>query len=131
MRSDWLTKAAAAESLGKLGDARAIEPLIPLLKDSKWPVRKAAAESLVSLFRTQGLSDKAKARVLQMKSTVTTTHLDQRVYERASSDCNILHTDSGIAVEPLLILLVGGTSGTPGGGAALCHVTSRDRWMSA
>ncbi len=35
----------AAEALGKIGDARAVEPLIAALKDSDEDVRQAAAEA--------------------------------------------------------------------------------------
>jgi HEAT repeat protein len=40
----------AAPALGKIGDARAVEPLINLL-GAEWPMRKAAAESLVHLYQ--------------------------------------------------------------------------------
>ena len=36
-------------ALGKFGDARAVEPLVALLKDEAWLVRKAAAEALGSI----------------------------------------------------------------------------------
>jgi HEAT repeat protein len=40
---------AAAEALGQLGDARAVEPLIARLGDAAWNVRRAAAEALVKI----------------------------------------------------------------------------------
>ncbi len=42
-------RAAAAQTLGTMGDARAIDPLIELLGDSERPVRKAASDALVAL----------------------------------------------------------------------------------
>jgi len=42
-------RAGAAERLGKLGDARAVEPLIGALDDATWAVRRKAAEALGKL----------------------------------------------------------------------------------
>jgi HEAT repeat protein len=39
-------RSAAAEALGRIGDARAVEPLLPLLEDPATSVRRAAAEAL-------------------------------------------------------------------------------------
>ncbi len=39
----------AAVALGKLGDARAVEPLIAIFKESDWEVKRSAAEALVEL----------------------------------------------------------------------------------
>ncbi len=46
----WEVRAAAAKSLGKLGDRRAIAPLQELLRDNQSPVRDAAAEALQVAF---------------------------------------------------------------------------------
>ena len=43
----------AAEALGKIGDPRAIDPLITALKDAKNYVRKNAAEALEEIFSRQ------------------------------------------------------------------------------
>ncbi|MFO1156126.1 MAG: HEAT repeat domain-containing protein [Rhodospirillales bacterium] len=40
---------AAARSLGKIGDARAVEPLTATLQDDDWNVRSAAAEALADI----------------------------------------------------------------------------------
>jgi len=45
----------AAEALGKLGDARAVEPLIAALNDTATPVRQSAAEALVRLGAPQAV----------------------------------------------------------------------------
>ena len=42
----WRYRRDAAEALGKIGDKRAVEPLIKALGDKKWYVRRAAAEAL-------------------------------------------------------------------------------------
>lgn len=56
---DRQTRWLAAEALGKQGDARAIEPLIQVLKDENWSVRGRAAESLDELgWRPRGDSEK-------------------------------------------------------------------------
>src|SRR5450759_2332909 len=45
-QKDPAVRRAAAEALGQIGDARAVEPLIAALKDESWGVRRAAAEAL-------------------------------------------------------------------------------------
>ena len=49
MISAGYLRLVAAEALGKIGDVRAVEPLISVLKDSNRDVRKAAAEALEKL----------------------------------------------------------------------------------
>lgn len=49
-------RAAAADALGKLGAAEAVDALRPLLDDQVFPVRFAAASSLVRLHDTSGLT---------------------------------------------------------------------------
>ncbi len=46
----WEVQAAAAKSLGKLGDRRAIDPLQALLRSDYSPVRDAASETLQTAF---------------------------------------------------------------------------------
>ncbi len=48
--SAWEVQAAAAKSLGRLADRRAIEPLQVLLRSDYSPVRDAASEALQSAF---------------------------------------------------------------------------------
>ncbi len=43
---DLFVRLAAAEALGEIGDACAVEPLIAALKDKFWDLRKAAASAL-------------------------------------------------------------------------------------
>lgn len=45
----------AAEALGKLGDVRAVNPLIAALKDKQWDVRLTAAEALGKLKDTRAV----------------------------------------------------------------------------
>lgn len=45
--ADWLQ--GAAESLGEIGDERAVESLVAALKDSNQVVRKTVAEALDKL----------------------------------------------------------------------------------
>lgn len=45
---------SAAEALGELGDALAVEPLTAALKDSDGGVRKAATDALEALGWMQG-----------------------------------------------------------------------------
>jgi HEAT repeat protein len=48
-QKDGHVREAAAEALGQIRDARAVEPLIAALKDPYANVRKAAAEALEAL----------------------------------------------------------------------------------
>ena len=43
---NWDVQKAAAESLGKIGDPRAVESLIEALRDKSWSVRRIAAKAL-------------------------------------------------------------------------------------
>lgn len=57
----WYTRESAAQTLGNIGDSRAIGPLISGLKDENVGVRRAAACALVSMIGKERLSDVAKA----------------------------------------------------------------------
>ncbi len=43
---DWLVRKAAAEAIGQIGDAQAVEPLVAALKDEENSVRRAAVMAL-------------------------------------------------------------------------------------
>ena len=86
----------AAEALGQIGDARAIEPLIEKLTHplQGWYTRKTAAGALVAMYRGGKLDMQAKHKILAMRKTITKPHSDHE----SSSDCNF-HTDEGIGVK--------------------------------
>jgi hypothetical protein len=89
-RNDVLKDAATA--LGLIGDARAVEQLIAVLKEGDKVVRRAAAGSLVDLYRS-GLLDKAQeSLILAQRGEITSIHKDI-----VGSSCTP-HTDSGIGV---------------------------------
>jgi HEAT repeat protein len=46
---DWFRRKDAAITLGEMGDARAIGPLITALRDSEWNVREAAQDALAQI----------------------------------------------------------------------------------
>ena len=46
---DWFRRKDAAITLGEMGDARAIAPLITALRDSEWNVREAAQDALAQI----------------------------------------------------------------------------------
>jgi HEAT repeat protein len=46
---DWLVRRNAAESLARLGDRRAVDPLLPLLEDENEMVQETAEGALGSL----------------------------------------------------------------------------------
>lgn len=92
--SDKDVREAAADALGKLGDSRAVEPLIPVLGDKDGSCRKSAARALVDMYHRGVLDDQAKLRVLAMRDTITYPHHDSV----DSSDCGNSHYDTGIGV---------------------------------
>jgi HEAT repeat protein len=57
----WYTRECAAQALGDIGSAGAIEPLIESLKDSNIGVRWAAARALCQLIEKERLVDVAEA----------------------------------------------------------------------
>jgi DNA repair photolyase len=70
---------SAAEALGKIGDSRAIEPLISVLEDKesyRTFERKAAAEALVALYHCGRIPQELKARILKYRSIITERHWD-------------------------------------------------------
>lgn len=55
---DWNVRRVAAEALGELGDGRALESLLYVLRhDKSWWVRSAAAEALVRIGARAGRAD--------------------------------------------------------------------------
>ena len=46
---DWFRRKDAAITLGEMGDARAIAPLLTALRDSEWNVREAAQDALAQI----------------------------------------------------------------------------------
>jgi HEAT repeat protein len=61
---EWRMRKAATEVLGKIGDARAIDPLIAALEDEDKDVRKSVAWGLISLSHNAPLDDAVKQRIL-------------------------------------------------------------------
>jgi len=59
----WVVRGSAAEALGQLVDARAVEALTALVQDESWYVRMSAAEALGQLGDTRAVED--VARLLQ------------------------------------------------------------------
>ena len=51
-----LMRATAVNILGDIGDARAVEPLVAMLKYEDWSVRKAAAEALEKIGDPQAVA---------------------------------------------------------------------------
>lgn len=62
----------AAETLGEIADARAVEPLIATLTGSDdIDVRRAAAKALVDLYHSGKLDTATKAQILAQRDTIT------------------------------------------------------------
>jgi HEAT repeat protein len=70
------TRGAAAEALGRIGDARAVGPLVAALEADVWLVRRAAANALVALYRSDGLGSADRARVLARRGDMIQAHRD-------------------------------------------------------
>jgi HEAT repeat protein len=95
-------------ALGQIGDARAVEPLIPLISNSNYIIRKTTAESLVTLYRSGKLDQKHERLILAKRTGITRpeVHTDEKSHfdiPRQSMDChvdNTIHKDtiSGIGV---------------------------------
>lgn len=95
----------AAEALGSMADARAVEPLIAALNDTWEPVRKTAAESLSKIdshWRTAGATKKFIQRFIAgLKDK------DVSVRRGAADALGVIGDAS--ALEPLIAALIDGT----------------------
>jgi HEAT repeat protein len=102
-------RAAAALGLGRMGDARAVEPLVGMLElrqpSGSWKVRKAAAETLAALVHQGGLDEQSRLRILAQRECMAQPHTDQVHHTdfKAAPNCafgidETTHTDEGIGV---------------------------------
>jgi len=92
-------RCAAAEALGKLGDPRAVEPLIKLLRDDLG-VRRTSARALrcIALAHPEHL----RGRWGHVRSLARQGHHDHHQDNQISSDCwpkHDDHADSGIGLD--------------------------------
>jgi hypothetical protein len=96
---------AAMETLGKIGDKRAVGPLIAALEYGSKDGRRAAALALVTMYRSDKLDDKHKRLILAQRATITEGHYDNpRSHDDnpMSSDCGgsyYSHKDTGIGID--------------------------------
>jgi HEAT repeat protein len=81
--------------LGRIGDSRAVEPLVMALGAADGATRRAAAQALVQFYRSGTLTADDKNLILGQREIMATPHGDQ-----VHSWCNISssHTDEGIGV---------------------------------
>jgi HEAT repeat protein len=63
---EWRMRKASIEVLGRIGDGRAVEPLIAALADEDKDVRQTVAWGLISLSQNVPLDDAVKERVLSV-----------------------------------------------------------------
>ena len=112
---------AAADALGKIGDAGAVEPLIAALTGGEgwqrkaaaealgrigdpravgplignladyWDVRKAAAQALVAIYRSGKLGPEERALLLSQRTVISEEHRDEFPFGS--------HEDAGIGVD--------------------------------
>jgi HEAT repeat protein len=102
--SDFRARGQAALALGKIGDERAVEPLIANLRDLRpKEVRWGAAQGLAMLYRSGNLDQSMKRLILSHRETMARPHTDNHVDHDpdVTSECNTrtnFHTDHGIGV---------------------------------
>ena len=82
----------AAEALGKIGDDRAIEPLIRALRNRYARRRQIAALALVNIYRSSGVSEDDKKYILAQRSDIIYP-LENRHEDHGPKDCVHFHTD--------------------------------------
>ena len=112
MSKDPGSRRAAAEALGRLGDARAVEPLIQALGDKRAEVRRAAGQALASLGqpvwegRVRGdcgdydrLGDSGDARAVE---PLIRALRDEEKDARSKAAAALGRLGDGRAVEPLI-----------------------------
>jgi HEAT repeat protein len=95
---------AAAAALVRIGDARAVKPLIAKLQDSsmRGSHRRSAAEALVALYQSGRLDEEHQRLALAQRPTITSAHDDYPYHEDEIfngchfHDDRIKHEDSGI-----------------------------------
>jgi hypothetical protein len=88
----WNNRAAAAASaLGKIGDERAVEPLVSSLQHLDGDLRVAAAKALVRFYHKSGISPKNKELIYQQREIMAQPR------KRISTISE--HSDKGIVVD--------------------------------
>jgi HEAT repeat protein len=97
---DWRVRAAAASALGKIGDKRAVEPLIAALRDEYRCVREAAACALEKINPNWHTTEEAKRQV--PKFITALGDRDSNVRKGAASALVMIGIS---AVEPLITAL--------------------------
>jgi HEAT repeat protein len=90
-------KETAAALLGKLGDGRAVKPLMAVFEnrqEGRWSIRKAAADALVKIYRANKIDTALKKSILEKRDEMIRPHDDG-----ISSYCASEHDDIGIGVD--------------------------------
>lgn len=99
-------RALAAETLGRIGDPQAVEPLISVLDvwgiHDKWApkartvLRKYAAKALVKLYQDKKLNEDLRKLILAEREKITKKHIDSAIWDDI---CFKSHKDQGIGVD--------------------------------
>jgi HEAT repeat protein len=87
-----------AETLGKIGDERSIEPLITILINGNKLVRQAAARALIAIYKQGSISDAQKTRILAQRDTILKKHQDTMGEESCWHPGGV-HNDVGIGID--------------------------------
>lgn len=100
---------SAIETLQKIGDTRAIEPLLDCMKDSRKSVRRATSNALVQMYNGNKLGAVEKQAIFAQKDRMLEPHEDThghtdwggRQYSDCPSDTHddyATHEDKGIGI---------------------------------
>ena len=92
---DSHVRAKAVEALGKIGDARVVEPLMQALKDEHWDVRRKAAWALGNIGDVRGVEplihalrdEYADVRRQAARSLAALTVLNEEIVKAMIHDC--------------------------------------------
>jgi HEAT repeat protein len=87
----------AVEALAIIGDARSIEPLIAALGDSNLIQRKSVASALVKMYQSGKLNEPDKAKILEYRNGIITSHTDRQERENHSDRSYGDHTDIDVS----------------------------------
>jgi hypothetical protein len=77
-KASFSVRRTAIRLLGGIPDGRAVQTLVGALGPWRLDMRRAAAESLVALYRSGQLDDTARQAILEKRSTITRRHEDWR-----------------------------------------------------
>jgi HEAT repeat protein len=99
-------RAVAAEILGRVGDPRAVKPLISALDKcglfdrldpgARTVLRRHAAKALVMIYQEKKLNEDLRKLILAERKKITKKHIDSAIWDNT---CFESHEDQGIGID--------------------------------